>query len=158
YDFDGDGKADIAWVTQGNAWMRSTGSFWTPSGSGWTWTVPGDYDGNGRWEPAAVLGDEWQTSGGRGNFTFAKPASPPGGNSGPNTYPVPGDYDGDGDTDAAWYRETDATWWIEGRADPVQFGAPYVAGRQDHDLPVPADYDGDGDDDLATYSPATATF
>jgi hypothetical protein len=46
-------------------------------------------------------------------------------------------------TKAAGYRDSDATWYIEGRS-PISFGVA-DSGGYGHDIPVPADYDGDGD-------------
>lgn len=123
--------------------------------------MPGDYDGDGHWESAVAARQSglWETGGARGTFDFAAP--PPTGVPpfyGPYIYPVPGDYDGNGKTDAAWFREDDATWWIEGSGAPIQFGIPYQPGKFDQDIAVPGDYDGDGKTDLAVYRSGTATF
>lgn len=165
YDFDGDGRADLVtikgWGLANPPWYRlgDVNPLFVPA---YSTAVPGDYDGDGKWEPASVdwSTGEWQTTGGRGTFTYPPPpvTGSPGLNNAPLKYPVLGDYDGDGTTDPAWYREEDATWWIEGSASPIQFGQPRPLDKYDQDIAVPADYDGDGRTDLAVYRTATATF
>ncbi len=174
YDFDNSGKADFVVVTPNGAWRdlaKPAGDpplFVAPGGSFW---VPGDWDGNGRFDAAAVTptGD-WITQSNIGTFSFPKPPQLPA-YSNPLPYrmfPVAADYDGDKKTDAAWYRDTDGTWFINGQPS-VQFGTgpttPYPAlnGHKandaiDQDRPVPADYDGDGKADLATFNPRTRVW
>jgi hypothetical protein len=164
YDYDNDGKADVAYVTSTGDWYRigDPTPFFQPGAAGQI--VPGDYDGNHTWEPGIVASDNatWITGGSRGTFTYAAPPNPEGGPHfwQPNVVAVPADYDGDGKTDAAWYRESDATWWIEGHDGPIQFGTPATDTPGDYgfDTPVPADYDGVGHAELATYSPRDGTF
>jgi hypothetical protein len=168
-DFDGDGVADLVWVdAMTGAWWKvgDTEPFFVPATVPFPATesdpyndllIPGDYDGDGSWEPA-YLADQntWVTAGAAGTITFEVPAD----FSADHLVPVPGDYDGDGRTDPAWYRSTDATWFIHGMA-PIQFGTGEAAFPPEGigaDVPVPADYDGDGTTDIATFSPLTATW
>lgn len=162
YDLDQDGKADLLYARDG--WRRAiTDEVLLSVADPWGGYGSGDFDGDGVWELAVITGTgDWVTSGARGNVSFPGPSDLETGYRYLGRVAVPADYDGDGRTELAWYREADATWWIEGR-DPEQFGnvpGPYGPGSTApiHDVPVPADYDGDGRDDLATWSPTSHTF
>ena len=160
FDFDGDGKADKYYVdTNVGDWYRlnpvpAAPTFIAAGHGPW---APGDYDGDGTWEPAAVGGSTWWSMT-AGDQTWARPA----GATQSDLDMVQADYDGDGKTDPAWYQESIATWFIKGH-DPIQFGATATntgsgGSRNDQDYPVPADYDGDGKADLSTYNPRTAAW
>ncbi len=132
--------------------------------------VAGDYDGDGKWEPAVLNGWTWQSSKLAAPITYrpagfpsaapAYPTWPPFGQGPSNgVLPVPADYDGDGKTDPAYYSVVDGTWWLSTQPSPVSFGIPPTAtGNLDWDVPVPADYDGDGKADVAIYRPTDSTF
>jgi hypothetical protein len=160
FDLLGTGAAQPAVVGTDGAWYLAgePTPFFVPT-TATTYPVPlaGDYDGDGRWEAAAVDHDVWETSGDRGTFVFDPvPAAP---------YPPPSfgafvqaDYDGDFATDPAWYSSADAMWYIEGES-PVQYGSPASAYADDwQEVPVPGDYDGDGEAEMAVYRPTDGTF
>jgi hypothetical protein len=166
YDFDGDGRADLVYVTSIGSgppdnvtWFRIglPGSIWT---SAFGFPVPGDYDNNGRSEPADAewVTGTWTTYGARGAISFPPPPSGRSSDGPTHTFPVPGRYGPDRATKPAWYDDSTGTWYIEGR-DPIQFGIPDDGiGLVDQDFPVPGDYDGNGFDEPAVYRPATSTF
>lgn len=109
--------------------------------------VPGDYDGDGRAEPALFRGGTWYSfstlSAQTTAFQFGLA----------NDKPVPADYNGDGRLNYGIYR---SGLWVTtacGGCSVVynQFGL-------DTDIPVPADYDGDGKADLGVFRPATGVW
>jgi hypothetical protein len=96
--------------------------------------VPGDYDGDGDWEPAVFRDGAWFIEGQPTRFLGAA-----------GDVPVPGDYDGDGTTEVAVFRPSVGGWYVDGAA-AVFYGLST-------DVPVPGDYDSDGSTDRAVYRP-----
>lgn len=153
FDFDGDGKTDLAIFRPGPGewwYLKSSngGNGAATFGSGSDSVTPADFTGDGKTDIAFfrpstgfwyVLRSE--------DFSFY--AFPFGGNG---DVPVPADFDGDGKADAAVFRPTTATWYISrssGGTTIQQFGLTT-------DKPVAADYDGDGKADIAVYRPTGA--
>jgi hypothetical protein len=72
--------------------------------------VPGDYDGDGKTDPAIYrpsTGQWYVLKSGANYTTYIVQAW------GVSTdVPVPADYDGDGKTDLAIFRRSTGTWWI----------------------------------------------
>lgn len=175
-DFDGDGKTDVAVARRGATtgdpltWYIRQSSNNTARVERWGITgaadnsfydapVPGDYDGDGKFDIAifrfgTAPDNSWivkrSSDGGStyqvfGNFT--------------TDYILPGDYDGDGKYDFAVAR-TGATataplvWWIlnssNGSIRVQTFGIS-------SDLPGQGDYDGDARTDIAVYRPGATT-
>ncbi|MGZ4692932.1 MAG: FG-GAP repeat domain-containing protein [Acidimicrobiales bacterium] len=170
HDYDGDKKADIVYITvgpTGGAWMQQgvVEPLWAGLQTGID--VGGDYDNDGKWEPAELQGRDWVSSKLAAPIHYdpvglptATPDWPTGtGGPGSSILPVPADYDGDGDTDPAYYAVADGTWWISGRTVPTRYGTPPTHnGQLDWDVPVPADYDGDLKADIAVFHPTDHSF
>ncbi|HMT08438.1 MAG TPA: VCBS repeat-containing protein, partial [Pyrinomonadaceae bacterium] len=103
--------------------------------------VPGDYDGDGRMDPAVYRASQglWYIFGSTSGLTVLQWGLP-------NDVPVPADYDGDGRTDIATYRA--GVWYVlkstQGFTGAVTLGTAT-------DKPVPADYDGDLKTDIAIF-------
>jgi hypothetical protein len=159
YDIDGDGRADLVYESAQTMQWKHVGSpdvIRTGAGA----PAMGNYDGQGNWELAEVSPDTgiWSTAGSRGNISFPPPpyTNTPG-ISGAPIFAVPARYDGNSTTEPAWFRPSDATWFIEGH-DPIQFGTPIDPTKPWEDVPVPGDYNGDGIDELAVYHPPDGTF
>ncbi len=165
-DFTGDGKADLIEVNyQTGQWtVGATTPLYT--GQPDDRPVAGDYNGDLKWEPAVLRGTTWISSVLADPIVYdpagmpTGPAPLPANGQQPVTIlPVPGDYDGSGKTVPAYYDQVDASWWIMGRAAPVQFGVPPQAGGTlGYDVPVPADYDGDQKTDVAVFRPTDGSF
>jgi glucose/arabinose dehydrogenase len=149
FDFDNDGKTDIAvWRADTGVWyvLRSSdGALFAPQwGTSGDQVVPGDYDGDGKTDVAV-----WRPSNGtwyiRRSLDGALTAQQWGLNG---DTPVPGDYDGDGRTDVAVFRPSTTTWYIL-KSSNSSFTAQQWGLSTDR--VVPADYDADGKTDVAVW-------
>ena len=170
-DYTGDHKADPVYLQwpSGSVWRQLGVANPLFTGQSTDTPAPGDYDGDGRWEPTVVRGTSWISSRLTDPIVYDPPMA-----AGPTpkawywkannhapfvAVPVPGDYDGDHRTEPAYYDYVDGTWWISSRPGSTQFGIPPVDdGTMTYDVPVPADYDGDAKTDLAIYRPTDSTF
>jgi hypothetical protein len=178
-DFTGDRKADLVYEVENHTDPANPYYLFyevgqsTPlyTGQPGDFPVPGDYDGDLKWEPAVLRGTTWISSALASPIEYdpaGMPSGPPGTPSSPyiigsptppTLIPVPGDYDGTGKMVPAYYDQVDASWWIMGHNGSVQFGvAPTNGGTLGYDVPVPADYDGDHKTDIAVYRPTDGTF
>ena len=157
FDFDGDGKADVARFQQSsNQWKikNSNGGSLTTSTLGTAGSIiaPADYDGDGKTDRAVFNQNT-------GNWTIKR--SSDGATQTISAFglsgdkPVAGDYDGDGAADAALWRPSSGTWYIR-RSSDGQFTS--TVWGQSGDIPVPGNYDGSGGLDLAVFRPSNGTW
>ena len=154
FDFDDDGKADIArWHASNMEWKirnSSNGNYQTVTiGSVSSVIAPGDFDGDGVCDVAMFNAGTWTIKKSLTSQTITVSF----GTSGDK--PVVGDYDGDGKSDPAVFRASTNTWWIlySGSASysSVSFGS---AG----DIPVQGKFDADGITDIALFRPSTGDW
>ena len=85
YDFDGAGGADRVLIDGAGAWrvLGETDPIWSGpapniTSGGTRSAAPGDFDGDGTWEPAVVdtTTGVWTTAGDLGMFTVTPPVDP----------------------------------------------------------------------------------
>jgi hypothetical protein len=156
YDFDGDGRANVAvWRQASGVWYITNGSSSstftsTQFGASGDRLVPADYDGDGKADVAVYRAGTWFTLKSSTN-TFELTSF---GNS--TDIPVAADFDGDGKADVAVYRPSDGIWHrlLSGSNNAysyTQFGA-------NEDVPLPADYDGDGKADINVWRPSNGMW
>jgi hypothetical protein len=150
FDFDGDGKTDIAivrgtvpyvqwWINHSSDNQTSVTHFGSAShASSMDRLAPADFDGDGRTDIAAYKNGVWW---------WINSANSTIGIMGFGTAfdsPVPADYTGDGRDEIAVFRH--GQWWTYDLANAqtsvINFGVP-------GDSPIPGDFDGDGKIDQA---------
>ena len=157
FDFDGDGKADIArWQVASTEWKvknSSNGSYSTNSiGSAASVIAPADYDGDGKTDSAVFTASTatWTIKRSSNNTTQTITGFGQAGDK-----PVSGDYDGDGVADAAVWRSSNGTWYVKqsgnGATISYQFGSS-------GDVAVPGNYDGDAKMDYAVFRPSNGNW
>lgn len=144
FDFDGDGRADVAvFRPSDRVWYLNrsqAGLSATQFGLSTDKISPADYDGDGRTDISIYRDGTWFWLKSSDNSIRAAQF----GNT--TDIPVPADYTGDGPAELAVYRN--GTWWTldleNNQTSTIQFGLPT-------DKPFVADYDGDGRADQAVY-------
>jgi hypothetical protein len=165
FDFDGDGRADIAVFRPSNGvWyiQRSRDGFTAAQfGMNSDRIVPSDYDGDGKTDlsvyrraiitPGTSGDNTWHILRSSDNVAYARQWGIWAGIS--LDTPVPADFDGDGKTDLAVLRLRD---YIPAPGDYriLQSSEDTAITKEwgfASDKSVPTDYDGDGKDDLAVF-------
>ena len=162
-DWDGDGKGDLAVYRAASAAGGQSFVYYRPSsqptvdfnavpfGSFGDKPLLGDFDGDGRLDPAVFRPSNaaWiilRSSVNQISITVFGLST---------DIPVPADYDGDGQANIAVFRPSTGYWYTSQNPQTnygaIQFGA-------NGDLPVPADYDGDGKADSAVFRPSNGAW
>lgn len=152
-DYDGDGKADLAFFRPVDHTWHILGSKGTSWANVWGGSddlpVPGDYDGDGQTDLAVFRGANgaWHILGTSGK-TWTNSWGAPG------DIPVPADYDGDRQWDYAFFRPAEHKWHIQSTKGNKWTSSWGATG----DVPFAGDYDGDGKADAATFRPVDGAW
>ena len=170
-DFESDGRTDIAYFHPATGlWgiLHSSDNFSYAAPQFLTWgqagdiVAPGDYDGDGRWDPTVRR----PSGGGQSaaylmllsstGYNYGSSLTVPAGWPGLGDTPVVGDYNADGKSDPAIWRGSAGVWIIP--LSPTFNTYRFFAWGATGDTPVAADVDGDGGPDIGYWRPSTGEW
>lgn len=153
FDYDGDGKADLAvFRPESGAWYisKSTGGLSAfQFGQNGDKPVSSDYDGDGKADAAVYRNGAWYVLRSSDGSFFAV------GFGIPEDIPTPADFDGDGKSDIAVFRPSTGVWYRLNSATGAFYAAQFGTSG---DVPVAGDYDGDGKADLNLFRPSNGVW
>ncbi len=154
FDFDGDGRSDIATFRPSNGiWNAALSgggaAFLTQFGASGDRITPADFDGDNKTDVAIYRDGVWWILNSFSNSVSATQFGLAG------DIPVPNDFDGDGRADLAVFRPSDGVWY-ELRSLGNQFFAQQFG--INGDKPLMGDFDGDGIGDIAVFRPADGVW